>query len=91
MEFEWDQTKAAGNLKKHDVDFAEAMTVFADPLSSTFPDPDHSLDEDRFVTIGTSARGRVLMVVHTDRDERTRIISARKANRRERKTYEEEK
>ena len=63
--------------------------MFGDPLSVTFPDPDHSATEDRFITIGTSERGRVLVVSHTDRDDRIRIISARKATRRERKAYEE--
>ena len=65
--------------------------MFGDPLSVTFPDPDHSIDEDRYITIGTSDRGRVLVVSHTDREDRNRIISARKATPRERKTYEEEK
>jgi uncharacterized DUF497 family protein len=90
MEFEWDEDKAAGNRKKHKVAFDEAATVFGDALSSTFPDPDHSMEEDRFITIGTSDRGRVLIVSHTDREGRIRIISARKATRRERKGYEEE-
>ncbi len=90
MEFEWDEDKAARNLNKHKVAFDEAATVFGDLLSVTFLDPDHSVTEDRYITIGTSDRGRVLVVAHTDRDDRTRIISARKATRRERKTYEEE-
>lgn len=90
MEFEWDEIKAAGNLKKHKVSFTEAGTTFGDPLAVTFPDPDHSDDEDRFITLGTSDQGHILMVSHTDRDDRIRIISARKATRRERKTYEEE-
>src|SRR5258708_14986517 len=77
MEFEWDEDKAEGNLKKHKVSFTEAATVFGDPLSVTFPDPDHSTDEDRFVTIGSSDSAHVLVVSHTDRDERIRIISAR--------------
>lgn len=89
MEFEWDEAKAARNLKKHKVAFDEAATTFGDPLAVTFPDPDHSLDEDRFITIGTSARSRVLIVSHTDREERIRIISARKATRQERIAYEE--
>jgi uncharacterized protein len=91
MEFEWDEDKAAKNLQKHKVAFTEAATVFGDPLSVTFPDPDHSIDEDRYITIGTSDRGHVLVVSHTDREDRNRIISARKATPRERKTYEEEK
>lgn len=90
MEFEWDENKADRNLKKHKVAFSEASTVFGDPLSVTFPDPDHSIEEDRFITVGTSNRGRVLVVSHTNRGDRIRIISARKATPRERKTYEEE-
>jgi uncharacterized DUF497 family protein len=89
MEFEWDDDKAAANLKKHKLSFGEAATVFGDPLSVTFPDPDHSLEEDRSITIGTSDRDQVLVVSHTDRGRRIRIISARKATRRERKAYEE--
>ncbi len=89
MEFEWDNDKAKGNHRKHKVTFDEAATVFGDYLARTFPDPDHSVDEDRFVTIGTSDRGRVLIVSHTDRENRIRIISARKATPRERNVYEE--
>ncbi len=91
MEFEWDDEKAARNLKKHKVSFEEAATVFADTLSRTFGDPDHSIGEDRYIIIGTSARNRVLVVSFTDREERFRIISARKAAPHERKAYEEEK
>ncbi len=90
MEFEWEDNKATQNLNKHKVAFDEAATVFGDPLSVTFPDPDHSVEEDRFIIIGTSDRDRVLIVSHTDRGEGFRIISARKANSRERKVYEEE-
>jgi uncharacterized DUF497 family protein len=90
MEFEWDDAKAARNRKKHAIAFDEAATIFGDPLAVTFPDPDHSSDEDRYITLGTSERGRLLVVSHTDRDDRIRIISARKATRRERKAYEEE-
>jgi len=89
MEFEWDDDKAASNVKKHKVSFAEAATVFGDPLSVTFLDPDHSIDQDRYITIGTSDSNRVLIVSHTDRVDRIRIISARRATRRERKSYEE--
>jgi uncharacterized protein len=89
MEFEWDEDKAAKNLKKHKVDFSEAATVFGDTLSVTIPDPDHSEEEDRFITVGMSEQGRLILVSHTDRGDRTRIISARKATRRERKYYEE--
>lgn len=89
MEFEWDGNKADRNRKKHGVDFEEATTVFGDPLSSTFPDPDHSVEEDRYITIGLSNLGRLLIVSHTDREGRIRVISARKATRNERKPYEE--
>jgi uncharacterized DUF497 family protein len=89
LEFEWDQAKAKKNLKKHGVSFEEASTVFGDPLALTIPDPLHSEDEDRFVTLGNSERGRLLVVVGTDREDRIRIISARVATRRERKDYEE--
>ena len=88
MEFEWDSGKAERNLAKHGVSFPEAATVFGDPLSMTYPDPDHSVREQRFITIGCSKDGRVLIVAHTDRAERIRIISARKATSRERKDYE---
>lgn len=89
MEFEWDPEKGEKNLRKHGVSFDEAATVFGDPLAVTFFDPDHSDDEDRFLTFGYSADGILLIVSHTDREERTRIISARRATRRERKIYEE--
>lgn len=89
MQFTWDKRKAASNLKKHSVLFTEAATVFGDPLSMTFPDPDHSADEERFITIGMSEAGRVLLVAHTDRSGAIRIISARKATRPERNYYEE--
>jgi uncharacterized DUF497 family protein len=88
LEFEWDETKARANLRKHRVAFSEAATVFGDLLSTTFPDPDHSVEEDRYITVGRSDRDRILVVSHTDRDDRIRIISARKAIRRERKAYE---
>ena len=88
LEFEWDPEKAASNLKKHGVSFEEAATVFRDQLSLTFYDPDHSVDEDRYITIGTSTDGRLIIVSHTDRDDHIRIISARNATRRERKMYE---
>jgi len=88
LTFEWDEGKAAENLTKHGVSFAEAATVFADPLSRTIPDPLHSNEEDRFVILGESAVGHALVVVHTHRGENIRIISARKATSRERKDYE---
>ncbi len=89
MEFEWDPDKAARNLAKHGVSFAEAATVFGDPMAVTFADPDHSDDEDRFLTFGNSDEGSLLIVSHTDREERTRIISARRATRKERRIYEQ--
>ena len=89
MEFEWNPDKAAQNLEKHGVSFQEAATVFNDPLSMTFPDPDHSIGESRYVIIGLSRFGQLLVVAHTDRGEKVRIISARKATRQERKFYEE--
>lgn len=89
MEFEWDPDKATTNFKKHSVTFHEAATVLGDPLSVTFHDPDHSIDEERFITIGVSIEGRVVSVSHTDRENRIRIISARKATRHERKIYED--
>ena len=89
MRFEWDPAKAAENLAKHDVSFQEAATVFRDPLSTTGSDPDHSLDEERFVTFGISTSGRLLVVAHTDRDDTIRIISARLVTPGERSIYEE--
>uniref|UniRef100_A0A831XFA6 BrnT family toxin n=1 Tax=Geobacter metallireducens TaxID=28232 RepID=A0A831XFA6_GEOME len=90
MQFEWDSKKAAANLKKHGVSFPEAATVFGDPLSLTFPDPDHSNEENRFVIMGLTSTGRLLVVAHTDSNDTVRIISAREATRRERNVYEEE-
>jgi uncharacterized DUF497 family protein len=89
VEFEWDPAKTEANESKHGVSFAEAMTVFGDSLSLTGYDPDHSDDEDRFVTMGMSAEGRLLIVSHTDRGETIRIISSREASRGERKDYED--
>jgi hypothetical protein len=89
VEFEWNPDKAALNLEKHGVSFQEAATVFNDPLSMTFPDPDHSIGESRYVIIGLSRFGQLLVVAHTDRDAKVRIISARKATRQERKFYEQ--
>ena len=90
MEFEWDPRKAAKNLRKHRVSFNEAATVFGDPLSTTVPDPDHSMAENRYIIIGVSNRRRVVMVAYTERGERIRIISARELTRAEREAYEEE-
>ena len=87
--FEWDPTKAKTNLKRHGVSFEEASTVFGDPHSTTIPDPLHSASEDRFVIIGLSYRLRTLVVVHTEKGNIVRIISAREATRHERRTYEE--
>ncbi len=88
--FDWDLRKAQSNRAKHGVSFEEASTVFGDPLSLTITDPAHSrLAQERFVTMGSSYLGRLLVVVHRDKDESIRIISARKAARRERKDYEE--
>ncbi|HEV7377868.1 MAG TPA: BrnT family toxin [Pyrinomonadaceae bacterium] len=89
MQFAWDEKKAAINLSKHGISFEEAATVFGDPLSDTFDDPDHSLEERRFVIIGTSEKGRMLVVAHTDEDKVIRIISAREPTSGERKFYEE--
>lgn len=88
MEFEWDSKKAVANLAKHGVAFHEAATVFGDPLAITYPDPDHSEPEDRFLTFGHSIEGHLLVVSHTDRGQRSRLISARHATRKERKLYE---
>jgi uncharacterized protein len=94
MRFEWDDRKAAANLKKHNVSFLEAVSVFYDPISATGNDPDHSMDEQRFVTFGISASGRLLVVAHVDRNkggsyDAIRIISARPATRAEKGIYEE--
>lgn len=89
MKFEWDAAKAAANLAKHGVSFEEAATVFSDPLSRTGFDPDHSLDEARFIIFGTSSKGRLLAVAHAERGDTIRIISARPAAPGERQIYEE--
>ena len=87
--FEWDESKARTNLAKHGVGFKEAATVFADPLSSTIPDPAHSQAEDRFIIIGRSHAQKLLVVVHTERGDNIHVISARRASRQERKAHEE--
>jgi uncharacterized DUF497 family protein len=89
LTFEWDSEKDEANLKKHGVSFSEAATVFADPLTITISDPDHSVGEERYITVGLSYRQRVLVVAHRDDDDRIRIITARLATRRERRDYEE--
>jgi len=91
MKFEWDTQKAERNFRKHKVAFTEAATVFADTLGITIYDPDHSKNEERYVTIGWSHQGRILMVAHTDRGDRISIISARELTKKERKAYEEGK
>jgi uncharacterized DUF497 family protein len=88
MRFEWDRDKAETNLRKHRVSFDEAATIFFDPLSGTIPDPDHSVEERRFITIGSSSRGRLLVVAHTERASTLRIITARLASATERKRHE---
>jgi uncharacterized DUF497 family protein len=90
MQFEWDPRKDLANQRKHVVGFREATTVFGDPFATTFPDAEHSADEERFLTIGASATGRLLVVAHTERNETIRIISARPATPHEREFYEEE-
>jgi hypothetical protein len=89
LRFQWDSRKAASNLRVHGVSFREATTVFADPLSITISDPDHSTAEMRFVDIGVSNLGRLLVVSYTERSDEVRVISARRATRNEREQYEE--
>jgi hypothetical protein len=89
MTFEWDGRKALENSRKHAVDLEEAASAFLDPLSLAIPDPDHSVDEERWVLIGVSDKGRLLVVVHADRGDTIRLISARRASRHERQTYEQ--
>jgi uncharacterized DUF497 family protein len=88
VQFEWDPEEAAHNLTKHGVSFHEAATVFGDPLSMDFDDPDHSVDEQRALLVGQSDQGRLLIVSFTERGETIRIISARETTRRERDFYE---
>lgn len=88
--FEWDEYKAQENFRKHRVSFDEAKTVFLDPFSITIPDPDHSTDEERFIDIGTSINGRILIVVYTEQGDNIRLISSRRATLPERRKYEEE-
>jgi uncharacterized DUF497 family protein len=88
MKYQWDKNKAASNLQKHGIEFADAVAVFSDDLTITIPD--NRFDEDRFVAIGMDAFGRILVVVFTCRGEDIRLISARLAERRERKQYEED-
>ena len=88
--FEWDLNKAEANVRRHGVTFGEACTVFADPLSLLMEDLDHSAEEQRYLVLGTSGRARLLAVAFAERPPRTRLISARKATRSERRFYEEE-
>jgi uncharacterized DUF497 family protein len=88
MQFEWDPEKAKSNYNKHKVSFEEAVTVFYDPLSVTFDDPDHSVGERRFITIGSSSHDHSIVISHSEREEAVRIISARRATPRERKRHE---
>lgn len=89
MDFDWDDNKATKNWRDHRVSFQEAVTAFGDPLSLTAPDPDHSLTENRYIIVGRSQYGRLLMVAHTERIGGIRIISARELTRTERRQYEE--
>lgn len=89
MEFEWNPEKAKANEQKHNFTFHEGATVFGDPLAITFPDPDHSMDEERYLTFGLSRLNRLVVISHTQRAGKTRIINARLMTRRERKIYEE--
>lgn len=89
MDFEWDPRKDRANRRKHGVGFREASTVFGDPSALTFLDIEHSYSEQRFLTIGVSASGRLLVIVHSERGEAVRIISARPSTPRERRFYEE--
>lgn len=89
MKFEWDADKAAANLEKHGLSFEEASTAFGDPLSRTIRDPLHSSEEDRFVIVGMTSAGRLVVVVHTDRGESVRLITARIATPAERRRHEQ--
>ncbi|MBW4545007.1 MAG: BrnT family toxin [Symplocastrum torsivum CPER-KK1] len=89
MKFEWDENKAGKNLLKHQVSFDEAKTVFDDPLYIDFYDPDHSVDEDRYLIVGQSNQERILIVSYTERGSSIRLISAREVTRQERRVYEE--
>ena len=89
MEFEWDEGKASANFEKHGVSFEEAKTIFTDPLYVEFYDPDHSLDEHRYIIIGQSAESRLIIVSYTEYDDTIRLINARELTRTEREAYEE--
>ena len=89
LTFEWNEGKAKENLRKHKISFEEAKTVFNDPFLMTFPDPEHSENEQRYLNIGSSSKGRVLVVIHTERDANIRFINCRRATTNERSAYEE--
>lgn len=89
LSFEWDEEKAKENYRKHEVGFEEGSTVLSDPFSITIDDPDYSAHERRYIDIGCSERGRILVVSYTERNKGIRIISCRKATRLERRRYEE--
>ena len=89
--FDWDKEKAKNNLRRHKISFQEAATIFYDPFVATRSDPDHSQEEERYISIGVSVKNQLLVVTHTERGRRTRIISGRHATARERRTYEENK
>ena len=88
MKFEWDKDKERRNIRKHAISLDEAVTVFYDPLSATFAEPDHSIEEDRFITVGYSSQGRLFVISYTERGDAIRIISARPATMLERKRHE---
>ena len=88
MEFEWDPRKAQANFAKHGITFSEAATIFGDPLAVTYFDPDHSSEEDRYLTFGATTKGDFVVVVHTERGDTTRLITARRMTSRERNQYE---
>jgi len=88
MRFEWNREKAVENFKKHGISFDEAVSIFFDPLAATFDDPDHSLGERRLITIGYSSQDRLVVVCHTERKGSVRLISARRATKREKKRHE---
>jgi hypothetical protein len=89
LTFEWDEKKAKENIKKHRVSFEEAKTVFNDPLSVTIYDPDHSIDEYRYIDIGLSSKNRLIVVSYLEKGEKIRIVSSRKATKKEQRDYEE--
>ena len=90
LTFEWDEEKAKENFTNHQVSFHEGATIFHDPYIATMHDPDHSEDEDRYLSLGFSSQGRLLVVSYTEREGNIRLISCRKATRREQKRYEKE-